>query len=76
MLFVIIAFVVGMMIGFGIATGSYMLYIDSLIAGTLKKQTDDGETYLFLDLDIPPEKILSRDRVMFRVDGRDMVTRK
>lgn len=73
---VFVAFVVGMMIGFGIATASYILYIHTSIAGTLKKQTDDGETYLFLDLDIPPEKILERNRVIFNVDPKDILTRK
>ena len=66
----------GFLIGCIVETAFWTRYIKLITYGTLKKQTDDGETYLFLDLDVPPEKLLKRQRVVFEVDPKDIVPRK
>lgn len=66
----------GFLIGCIVETAFWTRYIKLITYGTLKKQTDDGETYLFLDLDVPPEKLLKRQRVVFEVDPKDIVPHK
>jgi hypothetical protein len=66
----------GFLIGCIVGTAFWARYIKLITYGTLKKQTDDGETYLFLDLDVPPEKLLKRQRVVFEIDPEDIVPHK
>ena len=49
-------------------------YIHSRTYGTLKQAHDDGETYLFLELDKPPEDIKQHKRVVFMVSKNDITT--
>lgn len=72
MILYIVYLIGGILIGLGVGTAFWCNYINAITYGTLKQASDDGETYLFLDLDETPERILRRDRVVFRVDDRDM----
>ena len=56
----------------GIACGIFISAVGmvNMIFGTLKTAYDDGEPYLFLDMDKHPEEILKHKFVVFRVDQK------
>lgn len=68
----IIYLIGGLAIGLILGTLFWVNYIHAITFGTLKHADDNGERYLFLDLDVHPEKIDKYNRVVFKVDKRDM----
>lgn len=65
-IYMIAGILIGLPIGF-IIFGSTMA---KLIFGTLKTAYDNGEPYLFLDMDKHPDEILKHKYVLFRVDQK------
>lgn len=65
--------ILGITIGAFISLFFAALYMSKKIFGTLKTMYDDGEAYLFLDMDQHPEDIHNNNFVIFRVekDGKD-----
>lgn len=72
MLLYFIYLIGGLLIGLIIATFFWLNYIHMSTCGTLKHADDNGETYLFLDLDVTPDEIIKRHRVTFMVDKDDI----
>lgn len=69
MIYIIFA-IVGFLIGFMVSLAITTFYVRDHTYGTLKQATDGEETYLFLDLDKPPEKIMQEEWVFFKVDNK------
>ena len=72
----IIYLIGGILIGLMVATFVWVNYIHYMTFGTLLQAHDDGETYLFLDLDKPPEEIHKYKQVVLRVSPKDINTQK
>ena len=70
----IIYLVGGICIGFMVSIFFCANYIHYNTYGTIRQAHDDGETYLFLELDRPPEEIKQRKRVVFKVNPNDYDT--
>lgn len=64
--------IVYLLLGFFIGVFFFALCCSSLIYGTLKIAYDDGQPYLFLDLDKHPDDILKRKFVIFKVNKVDI----
>lgn len=61
--------VLGLAVGIFIGIFMFGLGITRLIGGTLKSaENDDGDPYLFLDLDRHPDDIMNGNYAIFRVD--------
>lgn len=76
MLFIL--FIVGLILGFMIGFWAFGMYIGySYYAGMLKKmESDEGDPYLYLDLDKHPNEIGNRQYVLFKVDFYKPKTQK
>lgn len=70
----IICVIGGIIIGCMVSLFICFLYSYDHTYGTLKQASDGEETYLFLDLDQPPEKIMDRNWVIFKVDGKKITS--
>jgi len=61
----------------GIAIGMFIyfiltaLYVSEHYFGKLKKADSEDGSYLFLDLDVPPEKMDGKKFVVFQVDFKN-----
>lgn len=64
MFYLVIGIGIGIFLGFGWARS----YFYTKLVGTLKSAHDDDGTYLFLELTVPVEKVLSKKRVLLEVD--------
>lgn len=61
--------VLGLAVGILIGMFLFAFGFVNMIGGTLKSaENDDGDPYLFLDLDRHPNDILSRKYAVFKVD--------
>ena len=61
--------ILGLCLGILIGMFLFAFGITRLIGGTLKSaENDDGDPYLFLDLDKHPEEIMVNKYAVFRVD--------
>lgn len=67
----IIYLIIGVAIGVIIMVAVNAFIISGMTYGTIRQARDDGETYLFLELDRPPEDIKRRKRVVFKVNPND-----
>lgn len=63
-IFLICGFVIGTMVSLFV----FLLYRNDKTFGTLKTAYDDGEPYLFLDMDKSPEDIAAHKYVIFKVE--------
>ena len=62
--------IIGLCVGILIGMFLFAFGMVGMIGGTLKSaDNDDGDPYLFLDLDENPDKIMSRHYAVFKVDG-------
>jgi hypothetical protein len=68
----IIGIFIGCFVGFVICTLGFY----GFLCGTLKTTYDNGEQYLFLDMDEYPEKMMRRKYALFKVDNSDMLSQK
>lgn len=69
-------FIAGILVGFGISIFVLKGRAFKNISGNLKQANDNGETYLFLELNTSPDKIMRKDYVTFKVDRRKIVPHK
>ena len=69
---IVIAIIVGLLIGSAITAIIIRSKYRPKTSGTLRPAYDEDEVYLFLDLDEDPTSILKHDYVMFKVDPNDI----
>ena len=70
----IICVIGGIVIGYMVSLFICILYSYDHTYGTLKQASDGEGTYLFLDLNEPPEKIMTEKWVIFKVDNNKITT--
>lgn len=71
-LLIIISYLIGVFCG-GVL---YRAKVCKESYGKLKQAHDDGETYLFLELNTTPDRIMEEDYVIFKVDKKKVIPRK
>lgn len=69
-------FMVGVLVGFSVSIFVLTGRARKNISGNLKQADDGVESYLFLELNTTPDRIMSKDYVIFKVDRRKILPRK
>ena len=71
-----LAAIIGFIAGAMVQTFLIACAMVSMKVGTLKVANDNGEKYLFADLDMKPDRIVEKRWVVMRVDPKEITPHK